>query len=240
MWNLTIMTKKEKVAGILGGMGPEATIDLMQRILRLTPALDDIDHVRCIIDNNPKVPSRIKAIIEGDGENPGPCMADMARRLESWGADFLAIPCNTAHYYYEAVANAVNIPVINLIELVVSQVKIDNPNCVKVGVLASTAVLMTRLYEKQFQKVGIEVVYPTSEFQDRLFQVIKDIKTGNTSDQVVKEYKEICEHLNFSGVKVVVIACTELSVISCDLPFKIADAAEILAQKIVTISKNIQ
>ncbi len=240
MWNLTIMTKKEKVAGILGGMGPEATIDLMQRILRLTPALDDIDHVRCIIDNNPKVPSRIKAIIEGDGENPGPCMADMARRLESWGADFLAIPCNTAHYYYEAVANAVNIPVINLIELVVSQVKIADPNCVKVGVLASTAVLMTRLYENQFQKVGIEVVYPTSEFQDRLFQVIKDIKTGNTSVEVVKEYQIICEHLNSAGVETVIIACTELSVISCNLPFKITDAAEILAQKIVTISKNIQ
>ena len=97
-------------------MGPEATVDLMQRIIRLTPALDDADHIRCIVDNNPKVPSRIKAIIEGDGEDPGPCMADMGRRLESWGADFLVIACNTAHYYYGAVQKAVNIPVINLIE----------------------------------------------------------------------------------------------------------------------------
>ncbi|RLB91348.1 MAG: aspartate racemase RacD, partial [Deltaproteobacteria bacterium] len=86
----------EKIVGILGGMGPEATVDLMQRIISLTPALDDIDHIRCIVDNNPKVPSRIKAIIEGDGEDPGPCMADMGRRLESWGADFLVIACNTA------------------------------------------------------------------------------------------------------------------------------------------------
>ena len=97
-------------------MGPEATVDLMQRIIRLTPALDDADHIRCIVDNNPKVPSRIKAIIEGNGEDPGPCMADMGRRLESWGADFLVIACNTAHYYYDAVQEAVNIPVINLIE----------------------------------------------------------------------------------------------------------------------------
>ncbi len=94
---------KERTVGILGGMGPEATIDLMQRIIRLTPALDDADHIRCIVDNNPKVPSRIKAIIEGDGEDPGPCMADMGRRLGAWGADFLAIACNTAHYYYDAV-----------------------------------------------------------------------------------------------------------------------------------------
>ena len=234
------MTEKEKVAGILGGMGPEATVDLMQRIIRLTPALDDIDHVRCIIDNNPKVPSRIKAIIEGSGEDPGPCMADMARRLESWGADFLAIPCNTAHYYYEAVANAVNIPVFNMIDLVVSHVKTAKPSCVKVGVLASTAVLMTGLYEKRFQKVGIEVVYPTAEFQERLFQVIKDVKAGNTSVEVLKEYKEICEHLNSAGVEVAIIACTELGVISSDLPFQIIDAAEVLAQKIVTVAKNIQ
>ncbi|MBI9089790.1 MAG: aspartate/glutamate racemase family protein [Desulfobacterium sp.] len=234
------MTKKEKVAGILGGMGPEATIDLMQRIIRLTPALDDIDHVRCIIDNNPKVPSRIKAIIEGNGEDPGPCMADMGRRLEVWGADFIAIPCNTAHFYYEAVANAVNIPVINLIDLVVSHVKTARPGCVKVGVLASTAVLLTGLYEKRFQEVGIEVLYPTSEFQVRLLQVIKDVKAGNTSVEVVKEYREICEHLNSAGVEVVIIACTELSVISCDLPFNITDAAELLAREIVTVSKNIQ
>ena len=104
----------EKIVGILGGMGPEATVDLMQRIIRLTRAVDDIDHIRCIVDNNPKVPSRIKAIIEGDGEDPGPCMADMANRLETWGADFLVIACNTAHFYYNAVQDAVDIPVINL------------------------------------------------------------------------------------------------------------------------------
>ena len=79
---------KEKIAGIIGGMGPEATVDMMQRIIRLTPADDDRDHVRVIVDNNPKVPSRIKAIIEQDGSDPGPCLADMAQRLEAWGADF--------------------------------------------------------------------------------------------------------------------------------------------------------
>src|SRR5210317_1086324 len=113
---------QEKTVGILGGMGPEATVDLMRRIIRLTPALDDADHIRCIVDNNPKVPSRIKAIIEGDGEDPGPCMADMGRRLESWGADFLVIACNTAHFYYGAVQQAVNIPVVNLIDLVAGHV----------------------------------------------------------------------------------------------------------------------
>ena len=119
---------KDKTVGIIGGMGPEATVDLMQRIIRLTPARDDIDHIRCIVDNNPKVPSRIKAIIEKTGEDPGPCMADMGRRLENAGADFLVIACNTAHYYYDAVQKAVSIPVINLIELVSNYVKNEFPD----------------------------------------------------------------------------------------------------------------
>ncbi len=86
----------EKVVGIIGGMGPEATVDLMRRIIANTPALDDIDHIRCIVDNNPKIPSRIKALIEADGESPGPVMAAMGKSLEAYGVDFLAIPCNTA------------------------------------------------------------------------------------------------------------------------------------------------
>ena len=87
---------KRKVAGILGGMGPEATIDLMKRVFRATPAQDDRDHVHLLVDNNPQVPSRIQALLEKTGESPGPCLCDMARKLESWGADFLAMPCNTA------------------------------------------------------------------------------------------------------------------------------------------------
>ncbi len=234
------MIKKEKIAGILGGMGPDATIDLMHRIIRLTPALDDNDHIRCIVDNNPKVPSRIKAIIEGNGEDPGTCMADMAKRLESYGADFLAISCNTAHYYYETISNAVKIPVINLIDIVVSHVKKTNPDCQKIGMLASTAVLMTGLYEKRFHELGINVIYPDPIYQKQLFKIIKDIKAGNTCAEVVKRYKEICEHLNSTGVESIIIACTELSIISRDLPIEIIDAAEILANKIIAVSKNIQ
>ena len=155
----------EKIVGILGGMGPEATVDLMQRIIRLTPALDDVDHIRCIVDNNPKVPSRIKAIIEGDGEDPGPCMADMGRRLEAWGADFLAIACNTAHYYYDAVQNAVGIPVLNLIDLVARHIKTRFPDQGIVGILASPAVAITGLYAKRFEPMGIEDVWPDPDHQ---------------------------------------------------------------------------
>ncbi|MCF8039781.1 MAG: aspartate racemase, partial [Desulfohalobiaceae bacterium] len=68
---------KEKIVGIIGGMGPEATVDLMSRVLKATPAADDIDHIRLVVDNNPKVPSRIKALLENTGESPAPCLQDM-------------------------------------------------------------------------------------------------------------------------------------------------------------------
>ncbi len=230
--------KKEKIVGILGGMGPEATVDLMQRIIRLTPALDDMDHIRCIVDNNPKVPSRIKAIIEGDGEDPGPCMADMGRRLESWGAHFLVIACNTAHYYYDAVQNAVKIPVINLIDLVSNHVKVNFPEHDKVGILASPAVAMTGLYTKRFKKLGIEDIWPDPDYQESLFNIIKEIKKGNINSNVQNDYTKVCENLLHKGAKIAIIACTELSVLGGGLPINTIDAAQVLAREIVQVAKN--
>ncbi|MCD4721428.1 MAG: amino acid racemase [Desulfobacula sp.] len=230
--------KKEKIVGILGGMGPQATVDLMQRIIQLTKALDDIDHIRCIVDNNPKIPSRIKAIIEKNGEDPGPCMADMAKRLETWGADFLAIACNTAHYYYDTVSRAVNIPVINMIDSVLDHVKQNQPDCSKVGILASPAIRITRLYEKKFNSVDIKIVYPDQKYQDILFNVIKDVKAGSIGSSVLESYTDVCHHLKNKEILTAVIACTELSALNAKTSLKTIDAAQILAQKIIDIAKN--
>ncbi len=228
----------EKIVGILGGMGPQATVDLMQRIIRLTKVLDDIDHIRCIVDNNPKIPSRIKAIIEKDGEDPGPCMADMAKRLETWGADFLAIACNTAHYYYEVISRAVDIPVINMIDSVLDHIKQNYPDCSKIGILGSPAIRITKLYEKKFNLFDIKIIYPDHKYQEMLFNVIRDIKAGNTGSSVLESYTCICNHLKNKDIFYTIIACTELSVLNTKVSLKTIDAAQILAQKIIDIAKN--
>ena len=228
----------EKIVGIIGGMGPEATVDLMQRIIRLTPASDDKDHVRCIVDNNPKVPSRIKAIIEGDGEDPGPVMADMARRLEVWGADFLAIPCNTAHYYYDVVRQAVTIPVLNMVDLVVDQVKARFGNERKIGMLASPAVAITKLYTKSFEALGVEETWPDPEHQAYVFDIIKRVKTGRTSPSLHEQYVRVCDHLKDQNVRVAIVACTELSALGGKLPLTTIDASQVLAAEIVRMIKQ--
>lgn len=235
----------EKTVGIIGGMGPQATIDLMQRILRLTPApegrdMDDIDHIRCLVDNNPKIPSRIKAIIDKDGEDPGPFIADMAKGLESWGADFLAIPCNTAHYYYDIVQSAVNIPVINLIDIVCNHVKTHFSDHDKIGILASPAVKITQLYSNKLKRFDIKDVWPDSDHQAILLKVIKEIKKGNMDSKVQNDYAQVCDNLLNKGVKTAIIACTELSILKGKTSINTVDAAEILAMEVVRQAVNKQ
>ena len=121
---------KDKTVGILGGMGPEATIDLFARIVKHTHAKKDDDHLRIIIDNNPKMPSRQDAILKG-GESPVPAMRETARNLERAGADFIIIGANTPHYFYDEIKDAVRIPFLHIIEEAVKA----NINMIATGVI---------------------------------------------------------------------------------------------------------
>lgn len=230
---------REKIVGIIGGMGPEATVDLMRRVIEATPVEDDADHIRMLIDNNPKIPSRIKALIEGTGESPAPCMAQMAKNLQGQGADFLVIPCNTAHHYYSEVAAAVSVPVINLIELTAQTVQSRQPGIRKVGLLASSALRMIELYEPWFGALNIEIVYPDADSQAAIMQLIRDVKARRCSDAQIEEYNAAAKRLEAQGAQCLVVACTELSVINDTLrsTMPVYDAADILASEIVRVAK---
>ncbi|EFI34502.1 aspartate racemase [Desulfonatronospira thiodismutans ASO3-1] len=233
---------QEKIVGIIGGMGPEATVDLMSRVIRLTPALDDADHIRCIVDNNPKVPSRIKALIDGAGESPVPELQDMARCLEAWGADFLAMPCNTSHYYFQDIQGAVSIPMLNLIEITVQEVLRQQPGIDKVGILGSTALILTGLYQQAFAASGVRVVYPETACQDRVMVLIKDIKKG-AMDLAFPVFESSVSSLETQGAQALVIACTELSLLpdaslsSAHQPLPRYDSSDILARDIIRTCK---
>lgn len=239
-----MLENREKIVGILGGMGPEATIDLMQRIVRLTPAGDDEDHIHCIIDNNTKVPSRIKAIIEKRGENPGTAIALMAKKLESLSVDLLAMPCNTAHYYYPEIQSAVNIPVLNIIDLTVRAAlaaNADRRGC-RIGLLGSPGIQLTGIYDDKAQELGSTILYPDPEKQSALLTLIKKVKAGARNSAMCEELYATIESLAADGADVAVIACTELSVINTNLKASIPliDAAEVLAQTIVNEVKGVE
>ncbi len=233
---------REKIVGIIGGMGPEATVDLMARIIKATPALDDVDHIRMLVDNNPKVPSRIKALIEGGGESPIPCLQEMARRLTAWGVDFLAMPCNTAHYYLRDIQQSVSIPILDMIDLAARAVIVQTPGLKTVGLLASTAVLNLKLYEKRFTESGVALVPPADPFQTGVMHAIKRIKTSSYGSEVVGAVQAAADNLVGLGAGALLVACTELSIIGHEIraSVKVFDSAQILAEAIVHRARNVQ
>ena len=224
-----------KVVGIIGGMGPEATVDLMARVIRATPALDDIDHIRMVVDNNPKVPSRIKALFEKTGESPLPCLQDMARKLERWGVNILAIPCNTAHVYHAGVQEVVSIPVLDMIELTTQRVIAENPGLKTVGLLASSVVLELGLYEQRFAEKGVATMGPSAEKQEAVMAAIRKIKAGITGFEVTEAFQAAAVEMADRGAQTLIVACTELSIINnaVQWPNSCYDACQVLAESIV-------
>jgi len=231
---------KEKTVGIIGGLGPEATVDLMTRVIRATPARDDQDHIRMLVDCNPQVPSRVKAILEGTGEDPAPHLEVMARNLASWGADFLVIACNTAHLYFDRIQAAVAIPVLHMIDLTVDQVVSERPATRKAGLLASRTVIRPGLYRAAFQQRGIDLLHPSSVLQDQLQRAIRHIKTGHHGESEREALAAAGRELVDRGAEVLIIACTELSVIGEGLGMKtrVFDASQVLAEAIVRAVKG--
>ncbi|EAQ97795.1 aspartate/glutamate racemase family protein [Congregibacter litoralis] len=226
---------RSKTVGILGGMGPAATVDLMQRVIAATPASDDCDHIRMLVDNNPRVPSRIKALIEKTGPSPVPALTAMAQQLVSQGADFLAMPCNTAHHFYPELAAAVDVPFLNIMELVARHICASQPGTARVGLLASSALSQIRLYEGSFDARGMTAVYPEASQQTRLMALIQAIKANRGEDCGYTAFQDCADLLASAGVDCLLIACTELSVVSRQLKnaLPVYDAADILAREVV-------
>ncbi len=228
-----------KVVGIIGGMGPEATVDLMRRVIAATPANDDGDHVHLIADNNPKVPSRIAALIEGRADvNPSPAIVAMGQRLEAAGADALVIACNTAHWYAPEVRAATSVPLLDMIAMTAGALAARATTHKRVGLLASTAVHNIGLYEKALAARGLETVSPQD--QARLMDIIKAVKRGDTGEAVRADYSAIAGNLAADRVDVLAVACTELSVLAgaLDPELPVVDALDVLTAAIIDFATH--
>ena len=180
---------RQPVIGVIGGMGPDATVDLMRRVIEATPAGDDTDHIRMIVDNNPKIPSRMKALIDGTGEDPAPVLAAMARGLETAGADVLVIPCNTAHHYLPAIQGAVRVPVVDMIALSVSRLTAMLGARPRIGLLASPAIRLTGQFERCCDAAGIEILNPAGADEAAVLAIIRAVKANAVSDEDRQAYR---------------------------------------------------
>ena len=228
---------QKKVIGILGGMGPEATIDLFGKIVRSTPVSRDQDHLRLIIDNNPGIPDRQEAILE-NGPSPAPMLIETAKNLETAGANFIVMPCNTAHCWIAEIRRAVKIPVVDMIEEAAKETSKLYPSLRTVGIMAATGTVRSGLYQKQFHNLAIKTVSPTDRDQETLMKIIYSVKAGNLS--VSAAAIQIGQRLIQSGVEAIIAGCTEIPLIlkTGDLPVPIIDATQVLAKRAIEIARN--
>lgn len=224
--------------GVLGGMGPEATVMLMTRIIARTPAEDDADHVPLIVDNNTAVPSRIKAIIEGRGEDPAPVLATMAKRLEAAGAEALAMPCNTAHYYAPAIMAATPLPFLHMVELTAERIAGMVPAPHRVGLLGSPALKIIGLYDRVFAARGIDAIYPVD--QDAMLRAIRMIKANGDDASARKILGDAARELRDQGAGVLLIACTEFSIITDAVAgtLPLVDSMDVLVDAIIAFANT--
>ena len=198
-----------KTIGILGGMGPLATCDLFSKIIQITDASCDQEHVRICIDNNTEISDRTNAIIR-HGKDPVPEMVKSAVRLQSFGADVLIMPCNTAHYVYDRILPFVDIPFLSMIDATAKA--ISDRGLRKIGLLATDGTLQTAVYEKAFKKRGISIVVPPPENQVHIMDLIYNgVKAGNKEIDT-KPTKKTIEDLFRKGAQTLVLGCTELPV----------------------------
>lgn len=199
---------RKLTVGVIGGMGPAATVDFMAKVIALTPADDDVDHIRMIVDNNPLLASRQAALL-GNGESPGPEMAEMALGLQTSGADFLVMPCNTAHAFQACIEAAVAIPFISIIDVTVLACR----DYSKPGLMATTGCLNTRLYQDAFAAVGKDLVLSTDEEQVELTRLIAAIKVGDLGPSIAEGMSALAAAQIARGADVIVAGCTEIPLV---------------------------
>lgn len=230
-----------RTLGIIGGMGPLATVDLFKRIVLSTEASCDQEHIHILIDNNTSIPDRT-AYILGRGENPREYLVKSAKKLEAMGADFLIMPCNTAHYFYEDIKRNISIPFLSMIEETAKYIKHKYADETKVGLLATEGTCSAHVYDDVFSDYGIEIIKPADEMQIHITRLIYGIKAGKY-DMNLDDYYSTLDEMKKRGVNIFILGCTELSAAlnMFNLKGDYVDAVDVLVASAINFAgKNIK
>jgi aspartate racemase len=235
------MKSVERIAGVLGGMGPDATIDFMSKVIALTGGRSDQDHIRMIVDHNPKVPDRQAAIFEG-AEDPGPALARMAKGLESAGADFLVIVCNSAHAFLNPVRQATTLPLVSIIDVTLEEVSRSCPRAKRAGLLATDGLIASGIYQDALEAAGLEPVLPRDEDLKALMVLIRKIKAGDRSREVAQEMGTLAELLASAGADIIIAGCTEIPLVlnAAVITVPVISSTDALARKTVALARGVE
>jgi len=223
--------------GVIGGMGPAATVLFMSRVIDAVAARDDADHIPLLVDQNPQVPSRIRALLEGGDEDPAPVIAAMAQRLAQAGAEALVMPCNTAHHYAPDIRSAVDIPFISMVDLAVGHAAALAPGGA-MGMLGSPALAKTGVFEPSAVAAGISLaplVNPNATLAS-----IQTIKSAGLTEETRRQVTEEAHALAEAGASSICVCCTEFSLVARDLraPVPVFDALDLLVNATIRFARE--
>ncbi len=250
----------KRTVGILGGMGPQATVDLMDKVIRSTAVVEEADHVHMLVDCNPTVPPRTTALLEG-GVSPAAELVRMARGLVAAGAQVLAMPCNTAHAYREEIVAAVPVPFLDMVALAIeaaAEVAAQqptpggrapagagpDPNALEpraVGLLATRGTRRSRLYHQGLEAAGMRVVDLSDDEQERLDALIHHAKTQPVRPAQRLALAELIAAVADRGAGAVIAGCTEVPLLLPDEgAIPVVDPTLVLAHAIVAYCQGVE
>ena len=223
----------KKILGILGGMGPLATADLFKKVVMMTEADRDQDHVYVLVDSNPSIPDRT-AYLLGEGESPLQHLVDSAKKLESMKANCIIMPCNTAHFFYDDIVKEISTPFLNMIEETAKKVSRKHGHIKKVGLLATEGTCESGIYEKYFTSHKIEIVKPDKNHQKSITKLISHVKKGHFNIDLSEVYETI-ESLKQQNAEIFILGCTELPIAFqvFNIKEKIVDPTATLAESAI-------
>jgi aspartate racemase len=219
------------ILGLLGGMGPAATLDFLGKLQALTPAEKEDDHIRVLMDLNPQVPD-----LAADSMSAALELAEMAQALAGAGAEVLAIACNSAHTHARTIEEASDLPLIDMIECAAAEAQ--DTGAQRVGVLGARQAL--RLYHEHLAARGLSAVFLAPEAQAEFMSVLAAVKTGDRSDAVRDRMKALAGLLEAEGARCVIAGCTEVPLVLAtgDLKVPLIDSSEALARRCVAVCKG--
>ncbi len=229
--------ERSPLLGILGGLGPMSSVYFYEMLTEHTEAVCDQDHLNIVISSHASTPDRTAYILGNSDKNPLDTMIEDVKRLEKYGAEIIAIPCNTAHYFYNELKKTAGIPILNIIEETVDVAYRSGTECI--GVLATDGTVRTESYQKVCAEHGIRCEVPAEKEQAWLMDIIyNDIKSGRGAN--MKKFSEICRSLEARGCQRLVLGCTELSLIKRDegLGEIFLDSLEALAHRTILACKK--
>ncbi|MGE7675342.1 aspartate/glutamate racemase family protein [Lysinibacillus sp. NPDC094403] len=223
---------KKQTLGIIGGVGPLATMFIGEMIVRRTKATKDQEHLHTIIDNDTNIPDRTAFILDSTKEDPVPVIVADAKKLASVGADMIAIPCNTAHTFYDEIVEGSPVPVLHMIRETAKRA--SDLGAERVGILATTGTLTSRMYQDALEEFGITPVVPDDVMKEKVMSIIYDyVKAGKDVSQ--EDWQPIEEAMLALNCDRIVLGCTELSIVNRDLKLsdKYIDSLIVLAERAI-------